>query len=118
MNVRELCAQLGVDGVQKDVAGHAMRLAQDTTATEVAELLFDLHFSLYVLTHHSGATSDPEVAYLMATVVSALTAIDKIIGMADHYGLSSAAVEELMRFSARTSVLLTAFSIDSEGDYQ
>lgn len=118
MNIRRLCAQFDVDSVQNDVAGCAMRLAQDSSAAEVADLVFDLHFTLAVLTSHTGSTSDPEVAYLMATVVSVLTSIDRIIGMADLYELSADAVEELVRFSARTTVLLAAFSIDSEDESQ
>ena len=115
MIVADLCEQFGVKDVQAKVATHAMALASEDTGNALASLLFDLDFCLRVLTLHTGDTTDPEVSHLMGTVVAALTGIDQIIGMADHYGLSNAAVDELIEFSANTSVLLAAFSIDGEG---
>lgn len=114
MTVAELCRHFGVAEVQAKVASHAMALTNEDTGRAVASLLFDLDFCLRVLTVHTGETTDPEVAYLMGTVVSALTGIDRIIGMAEHYGLSDVAVDELVAFSTDTSVLLAAFSIDGK----
>lgn len=116
MKVETVCEQFGVREAKDKVRDYALSLSEKEGAEEIASLLFDVHYALEVLTSHNGDTTNPEISFLMSTVVSTLTSVDRVIGAAETYHLTDDVVDILVRFSTDTSVLLSAFSIDVEGE--